>query len=126
MDWPELDWLMLGGSLAAVLATAGLVAWLGLGRDARIEADAAARLAEDLLPGFAAREAFVDKAGRSALVAGADGSFALLRLHGAHPVARHLRAPLAIRRDGADFVIDAGERAFGPTPIAHDKLLTLM
>ena len=65
MDWPELDWLMLGGSLAAVLATAGLVAWLGLGRDARIEADAAARLAEDLLPGFAAREAFVDKAGRS-------------------------------------------------------------
>ncbi len=121
-----MDWAVLGGSLVAVLATAGLVAWLGLGRDARIAGDEAARLAEDLLPGFAAREAFVDSEGRSALVAGADGSYALLRLHGAHPVARHLRPPLAIRRDGADFIIDTGERAFGPTSIAHDKLLTLM
>ena len=121
-----MDWAIFGGSLAAVLATAGLVAWLGLGRDARIAEDEAAQLAEDLLPGFASREAYVDSAGRSALVAGADGSFALLRLHGAHPVARQLRPPLAITRVGAEFVIDAGERAFGPTAIAHDKLLTLM
>lgn len=121
-----MDWAVLGGSLVAVLATAGLVAWLGLGRDARIAGDEAARLAEDLLPGFVAREAFVDSEGRSALVAGADGSYALLRLHGAHPVARQLRPPLAIRRDGADFIVDPGERAFGPTAIAHDKLLTLM
>lgn len=121
-----MDWAVLAGSLVAVLATAGLVAWLGLGRDARIAGNEAARLAEDLLPGFAAREAFVDSAGRSALVAGADGSYALLRLHGAHPVARQLRPPLAIRRDGADFIVETGERAFGPTAIAHDKLLTLM
>ena len=121
-----MNWAVAGASLAAVLATAGIVAWLGLGRDARIGEDGAARLAEDLLIDFNANEAFVDVDGRSALVRGTDGSFALLRVQGAHPVARRLSAPLQIRREGERFVIDAGERRFGPTAIRNDKLLTLM
>ena len=121
-----MNWAVVAASLAAVLATAGIVAWLGLGRDTRIGEDEAARLAEDLLIDFHAGEVFVDADGRSALVAGADGTFALLRVHGAHQVARRLAAPLQIRRDGEAFVIDAGERRFGPTSIRNDKLLTLM
>jgi hypothetical protein len=121
-----MSWILFGGSLLAVLATAGIVAWLGLGRDARIAEADAARLAEDLLVDFEAEEAFLDADARSALVRGADGSFALLRLHGAHPVARRLTAPLAIRREGERFWIDAGERRFGPTAIRNDKLLTLL
>ena len=121
-----MNWMLAAGSLAAVLATAGIVAWLGLGRGARIGEDEAARLAEDLLVDFHAGEAIVDTEGRSALVRGADGSFALLRLHGAHPVARRLAAPLRIERDGDQFRIDAGERRFGKTAIRNDKLLTLL
>ena len=121
-----MNWLVVAGSLAAVLITAGIVAWLGLGKDARIGDDEAARLAEDLLIDFEAEEVFLDADGRSALVRGADGSFALLRLQGAHPVARRLSAPLTIRRDGERFLIDAGERRFGGTPIRNDKLLTLL
>ena len=121
-----MNWAIVAASLAAVLATAGIVAWLGLGRDARIGEDEAARLAEDLLIDFHADEAFVDADGRSALVRGVDGSFALLRVQGAHPVARRLAAPLQIRREGEAFVVDAGERRFGPTAIHNDKLLTLM
>ena len=115
---------LLVGSLVAVLATAGVVAWLGLGREGRT--DDASRLAEDLLPDFEADEAFIDAEGRSALVRGRDGSWAVLRIHGLHPVARRLASCPALVAEGDALIVDAGERRFGLTRIVNDRLLTLV
>lgn len=112
------------GSLAAVLATAGVVAWLGLGRDGRI--DDPARLAEDLLADFESEEVFADAAGRAALVRGRDGSWALLRLQGLHPVVRRFPVRPALENDGGKVRIASGEHRFGDVTIANDRLLTLL
>lgn len=121
-----MNWLVLGGSLVAVLATAGLVAWLGLGRGAVIAEEQAARLAEQLLHDFTSRDVFVDRQGRSALVRGDDGSFALLRIQGAHPVARRINSPIAMQKTPEGVVVSTGERRFGKTLIANDELLALL
>lgn len=115
---------LLVGSLVAVLATAGVVAWLGLGREGRIGDPL--RLAEDLLPDFEAEEAFADAEGRSALVRGRDGSWAVLRIQGLHPVARRFPSRPALTAEGNAILIDAGERRFGLTRIVNDRLLTLV
>lgn len=115
---------LLASSLVAVLATAGIVAWLGLGRAGRI--DDALALAEDLLPDFEADEAFPDAEGRSALVRGRDGSWAVLRIQGLHPVARRFASRPALVADGNAIIVDAGERRFGLTRIVNDRLLTLL
>ena len=119
-----MDPLVFAGSLLAVLVTAGLVAWLGLGRDERI--DDAGRLAEALLADFESAEVFPDASGRAALVRGEDGSWALLRLHGRHPVVRRF-ASLPRCEAGPEGVrVFSGEWLFGPVTITNDKLLTLM
>jgi hypothetical protein len=115
---------LLIGSLVAVLATAGVVAWLGLGREGRI--DDALRLAEDLLPDFEADEAFADAGGRSALVHGRDGSWAILRVQGLHPVARRFSSRPNLIAEGRAVLVDSGERQFGLTRIVNDRLLTLV
>lgn len=112
------------GSLAAVLATAVVVAWLGLGRGGRIEDPA--RLAEDLIADFESEEVFADAAGAAALVRGRDGSWALLRLQGLHPVVRRFPARPVLEPDGDKVRITSGERRFGDVTITNDSLLTLL
>lgn len=112
------------GSLLAILATAGVVAWLGLGRNGRIEDPS--RLAEQLLSGFDSEEAFPDSGGRAALVRGRDGSWALLRLHGLHPVARRFAQRPQLSIVAGSVHVASGERLLGDTEITNDKLLTLV
>ena len=80
-----MNWLMLGGSLAAVLALAAAARWLDLGGDARLDANAANALVEE--QGFVPTETVLDRAGLAALARDAAGRVMLVRRHGAHFVA---------------------------------------
>ena len=80
-----MNWLMLGGSLAAVLALAAVARWLDLGGDARLDAEAANALIEE--QGFAPTETVLDRAGLAALARDVSGRVILVRRHGAHFVA---------------------------------------
>ncbi len=106
---------MLGGSLIAVLALAGVARWLGLGGDVRIaDRDHALRIAND--NGFDAEDIVVDRAGIAALGRDAGGRYFLLRRHGVHFIGHRLAAPLDARLDQRFLTIgkttlDLGESA---------------
>lgn len=78
-------WVQLGGSLAAVLALAGVAWLLGLGGGELTEADAVAS-AEAERPGFRAAGATLRGDGRSATVRSDDGRTVSVRVHGARLV----------------------------------------
>ena len=92
-----MNWLLLAGSLVAVLALAGVAHWLDLGGDARIDRDEAVRLAEE--QGFAVADVALDRAGLAALVRDEANNFMLVRRHGAHFVAQPVRDANAARLD---------------------------
>ena len=110
-----MNWLLLGGSLAGVLALAGVAHVLKLGGDARLDPAQVAQFARDA--GFADADIAIDRAGMSALIR--DGTrFLLVRRHGARFVAEPLVAPLAARLDHRFLTIgrttlDLGEAAGG-------------
>src|SRR3546814_4625915 len=71
----RMNWLVLAGSLVAILALAGIARLLRLGRDGKVEdAGAAAPAAEDALAGFRAAGALVSDDDLAATVAGDDRS----------------------------------------------------
>jgi hypothetical protein len=108
-----MNWLQLGGSLAAVLLLAW-VSWLLKLGESRIGDDATAkRMAEEALSGFVARAALVGTNGAAALVLGSDG-IALLKRHGAKVAVRRLGWPLWRRPSPEGVTIETGERMFGP------------
>ncbi len=104
---------VLGASLVAVLGLALVARLLGLGGRGIAGEDAAMTEAEAMLPGFAGVRAVVGSDGRAALVWGADGSVALLKLHGAQVAARRLVGDFEHRVTAEGVVIDSGERGFG-------------
>lgn len=103
---------LFGGSLAAILILAG-VAWLlklgggGISSEAQAMAEA-----EAMVSGFDAVRARIGNDGRAALVEGADGSVALLKLHGAKLAVRRVVDP---RIDAVEqgLRIDSGDARFG-------------
>ena len=123
--------LVLGGSIAGVLALV-LVAWLlRLGGASIADKAAARRAAEAHIYGFSAAEAWVSDDGRAALVRGADGSLVLLKVHGANVAARRLEPPLRATASKEGIVVASGERMFGDVPLAlspedRDKLLEMV
>ena len=126
-----MDLILLGGSLAGVLALA-LVAWLlGLGGATLADEAQAKRAAEEAHTGFVAEVAFVSSDGKAALVRGADGRFILLKVHGANVAARRLETPLRVVPTDEGATVATGERMFGDVRLAlaredRDKLLTLV
>lgn len=126
-----MDWLLLLGSVAGVLALA-LIAWLlGLGGAAIADEAEARRAAEEAHIGFRAEDAFVSSDSRAALVRGRDGDWMLLKVHGASVAARHLPPPLAARAADDGVMVATGERMYGDVhltlaPETRDKLLTLV
>lgn len=108
-----MNWTLLAGSLAAVLALAAIAWLLRLGGGAIDGPEAAREQAEALLSGFEAGEAVVASDGRAALVRGHDGSVALLKLHGAHVAARRLQPPVSAVHAAEGLAVDSGERRFG-------------
>lgn len=92
-----MNWLLLGGSLAGVLALASIAHWLGLGGDARLDAATARDLIEE--QGFEAEELVVDRAGFAALARNKAGQVMIVRRHGAHFVAHPVTGTATARLD---------------------------
>lgn len=116
---------VFAGSLAAVLALAGVARLLALGPDEPVTAERAAAAAEARLIGFTARHAVAATDGRAALVLGAGGEAALVKASGVELALRRLAWPLDWHRQGESIVIDSGEAMFGRVTLpCDDALLT--
>jgi hypothetical protein len=110
-----MSWLVLGGSLAAVLALAGAARALRLGGGGSGQVDgpgAALAEAEAALPGFVAVAAVVAAGGGAALVTGEGHRVAVVKAHGARLATREVPWS-AVQATPAGIVVDTGERRFG-------------
>lgn len=107
--------LMLGGSIAAILALWALARWLGLGaaHDPIRDASHAIQLAEEAECGFGGISADVDAAGYAALVTNADGALMLVRAHGNRFAARRVGPGWHARLDRRTLELTADETSFG-------------
>jgi hypothetical protein len=126
-----MEWPILLGSVAAILAVSGLVAWLKLGEVTLDGPADACRWADELIPGFSATGAILSSDAQSALVIGQDQRLVLLKRHGAQFVGRIVARPLQIEQQGDVWQINSGERLFGRVAFGvdknnRDKLLTLV
>lgn len=120
-----MNWLQLGGSLAAILMLAGIAWALRLGRDARIDSpEEAAAAAEAALAGFATVDAVVGADGGGALAVGEDGRLAAIKRHGARAAVREVTWS-ALRPTPGGVVIETGERRFGAVRLAGVNALDL-
>lgn len=107
-----MDWYQLGGSVAAILALAGIARLLRLG-ESRIDSPAKAiEFAEHALVGFHGERAIVSEDGGAALVAG-NGTIAVLKRHGAKVAVRRLLPPLKLREAIEGVSVETGETLFG-------------
>lgn len=108
-----MNWLVLAGSLVAVLLLAGTAWGLRLGRDARIDSpEEAAAAAETALAGFAVADLVLGSDGAGALAVGEDGRLAAIKRHGARAAVREVRWA-AVRSTPGGTVIETDERRFG-------------
>lgn len=112
-----MNWIILGGSLVAVVVVAWLVGRLGLGRPAPLDEFQARRVAEETFIGHRFGATTLDRDGRAALVEGADGEIALVRAHGDKWVARLLRSPVTAHLEAECLLVPAGETMFGVTTL---------
>ena len=83
-----MNWMMLAGSLAAVLLLAWTAKALGLGGDVRLTRDDALRMAGD--EGFQPTDVIIDRAGIAAIARDSGGRHMLIRRHGVNFVTRVL------------------------------------
>lgn len=125
-----MSWLLLAGSLAAVLGLAAIAWLLDLGGGTIAGPEAARRIAEECL-GFEASEAIVSNDGAAALVRGAADELALLKTHGTQVAARRLARPVTVEPVDGGVRIASGERMFGAVLFTlsaedRDKLLTMV
>ncbi len=120
-----MNWIVAGGSLAAVLLLAAMARLLKLGGDPRIaDTDAALELARQAQ--FEPTDIVIDRAGVGALAQDAQGRFLLIRRHGAHFVGEPLSSTASGRLDQrflvlGKTVLDLGDAA----PIWAARLRTL-
>lgn len=106
--------IQLAGSIAAILLVTLLAVKLGLGGDVRLQGEDEAReLAALAVPGFAAVDLTMDRAGIGALLRDAGGRVLLLRRHGAQFAARLLDSHAFARLDRNFLTIGTGETTFG-------------
>lgn len=120
-----MNWVLLAGSLAAILLLA-VIAWaLRLGRHGRIASpEEAAVAAETALAGFEAADVVVGADGAGALAVGEDGRLAAIKRHGARAAVREVRWA-AVRATPDGTVVETGERRFGRVMLAGVDALHL-
>lgn len=109
--------IALGGSLIAVAVMAGVALALRLGGGTIADEAEAIAAAEAALPGFEGTRAALGSDGRAAIVTGADGSIALLKMHGSQVAARRLSAPIDARETPDGLVVATGETRFGAVTV---------
>ncbi|WP_085808770.1 hypothetical protein [Sphingomonas sp. TZW2008] len=114
-----MNWIVFAASLAAVLALAGLAAWLKLGGTDRRLADPEQVMlaAEESLPGFVAQSAAVGSDGRAALIFGDGMRIVVVKAHGARIAAREI-VWRDVRATHEGMVVATGERRFGEVLVA--------
>ncbi|MCW4462336.1 hypothetical protein OK349_11520 [Sphingomonas sp. BT-65] len=96
-----MNWWLAAGSLAAVLALAGMAWLLKLGGTQRLETGAdAIRLAEALSSGFEGKAGIVSTSGEFAAVAGGPGDLVLVEPMGARHRARRISGARIAMLDG--------------------------
>jgi hypothetical protein len=123
--------LGLLGSLAGVLALAGVAWWLGLGRtDPLTQEEVSERAAFEFGP-LSPRGVFVDQAGAAGLLLAEDGRAVLIKRHGNHPASRLLTPPVRWREKGEALVFPTADRMFGDLrlhlpPAERDRLLAML
>lgn len=111
--------IVFAASLAAVLALAGLAAWLRLGGTDRRLADPKLVMlaAEEALPGFVAQAAAIGSDGRAALIFGDGMRIVVVKAHGARIAAREI-VWRDVRATHEGMVVATGERRFGEVLVA--------
>lgn len=99
-----MNWWLAAGSLAAVLALAGVARMLGLGGSQTLaDGDHAIRLAEALVSGFDGRVGVVATDGGRAAVAGGPGDLVVIEALGArHRATRFKSARIVMAHPEAD------------------------
>jgi len=107
-----MNWLQLGGSLAAILMLAWVARLLRLGESRITDPEMAKATAEAMLAGFEARDALLSGDGNAAIVSGNAG-IAVLKRHGAKVAVRRLVPPLALRPAVEGVRVETGESFFG-------------
>ncbi|MCM8730439.1 hypothetical protein ACFO8O_05585 [Hephaestia sp. GCM10023244] len=108
-----MNWLVLAGSLVAILALAGVAWLLRLGRDGKVEdASVAAQAVEDALAGFRAEGALVSDDDLAAIVTGDGGRVAVVKCHGVNLAVREVRWS-AVRSTHEGIEVETGDRRFG-------------
>lgn len=113
--------IQTAGSLAAILALAGLARWMKLGGAPRLVSSAdIARAASEVEDGFAPVAFACDAAGESALASDGTGRIMVIRRHGNRFAGRVLTGRAAARASGQVLTIDCGERRFGNTRLELD------
>ena len=113
MDLPPAL-LQFLGSLAAILALAGLAWWMKLGPEPRLaDEDAARAAADEAVSGFIPAAIGLDRDGRGALMRDAEGRVLLLRPHGVHFAGRMLTPLASATIDGDALLVDTAEKRYG-------------
>lgn len=113
-----MNWLLLAGSLAAILFLAAVARWLGLGASPRITGiEQAIALAEETVCGFAGIDAAIDRSGYAAIVRNAAGRQMVIRVHGNHFAARLIDARFIGRLDKTMLTLVPPDRNFGPVTL---------
>jgi hypothetical protein len=118
-ELPQVNWPIFAASLAAVLALAGLAAWLKLGGTDPVftSADGTMRAAEEAVAGFVAIAAAIGSDGRAALVFGEGARIVVLKAHGARSAAREIAWP-DVRASYEGMIVVTNERRFGTVLVA--------
>jgi alkylated DNA nucleotide flippase Atl1 len=99
-----MNWWLVGGSLAAVLALAGIARLLGLGGAQRlVTGNDAIQLAEALVSGFEGKAGIVATNGELAAVAGGPSDLVVIEPLGArHRATRYKHARVVMSHPAAD------------------------
>ncbi|MFL0672278.1 MAG: hypothetical protein ACJLS3_12895 [Erythrobacter sp.] len=106
--------IQTAGSLAAILALAGLARWLQLGGAARLASEAdVARAASEVEDGFTPVAFACDAAGAGALARDKAGRIMVIRRHGNRFAGRILGPDAAAWVAGGQLEVVPGERRFG-------------
>jgi hypothetical protein len=106
--------IQTAGSLAAILALAGLARWMKLGGVPRLASAAdVARAASEVEDGFTPVACACDAAGAAALARDGAGRIMVIRRHGNRFAGRVLGPGASAQASGTAITVACGERRFG-------------
>ena len=108
-----MNWMLLAGSLVAIIAMTLAARWLGLGAEPRIvDPDHARRLADEAHCGFQAVDVAIARDGTTALLRDGVDRLMLLRPHGNHFVSRLLDPSTSWRVERGQLILSFAETMF--------------